>query len=88
MDLKDIILIEISKTEKDKYCMISLVVGIETGGTRRRRGDMRSCESRTEPHYTGRESTGDGPQRMSPRPTALLCAFETCYRCSPYKLKW
>ena len=28
MDLKDIMLTEISKTEEDKYCMISLVVGI------------------------------------------------------------
>ena len=28
MDLEDIMLTEISQTEKDKYCMISLVCGI------------------------------------------------------------
>ena len=28
MDLEDIMLSEISKTEKDKYCIISLVCGI------------------------------------------------------------
>ena len=28
MDLKGIMLNEISKTEKDKYCMISLICGI------------------------------------------------------------
>ena len=28
MDLEDIMLSEISQTEKDKYCMISLICGI------------------------------------------------------------
>ena len=28
MDVKDIMLSEISQTEKDKYCMISLVYGL------------------------------------------------------------
>ena len=33
MDLEIVILSEVSQTEKDKYCMISLVCGILKNGT-------------------------------------------------------
>ena len=39
MELEDILLSEISQTEKDKYCMISLICGIQKSQIHRQRVD-------------------------------------------------
>ena len=44
MELGDITLSEVSQTEKDKYCMISLICGILKRQTHRNKEENDSCQ--------------------------------------------
>ena len=46
MNLEDVMLSEISQSQKDKYCMIPLIRGIYSGQTHRNRKQMVLLEGR------------------------------------------
>ena len=56
VDLEDIMLSEISQTEKDRYCMISLVCGIEkTRQTKQNENRLIDTENKWLPEGRGVE---------------------------------